>query len=287
MLLSSHCLSQAVDTIILYYDIDAYNASTSELEKIRVSTEWEKVNIISYTDYLGSNSYNKTLSERRARAARSRLIQRGLSSAQINLIEGKGMTGQILNSSEGILENRRTEIIVWKKALHKIGHEEQEKDTLKSVDSISDTLEESFSINSIEGQEIDLSEKIQTAEIGSKLVVDHLSFFPGQHYLFSSSYATLDKLAKILLDDPNLEIAIEGHICCEINLPDGLDRETGTRTLSTERAKYVYDQLIDRGVEKERLSYEGFGRKYPIYPYERNEIEKQANRRVEIKITNK
>jgi len=57
--------------------------------------------------------------------------------------------------------------------------------------------------------------------------------------------------------------------------------------LSEARAKYIYDLLIYDGISAERLSYEGFARQNPLYPEEKTEEEKAANRRVEIRIIEK
>lgn len=266
------CFSQT-DTIQLYYDINSFNASAEELEKLQVADDWLKVSIISYTDYLGSEAYNQKLSERRARAARSRLIQRGLSSEQLNIVEGRGITGGTLESRYGIRTNRRTDIVIWKE---------------KTV-STNELLEESNSIIERNGEteESSLIEQIETTQVGSNLVLKNLSFVGGRHYLLEESLPTLDTLVSLMMNRPNLKIAIEGHICCQEVFDDGFDFDTGTRTLSVERAKYIYTHLIEQGISKDRLSYKGYGRKYPIYEQELNEYQKQANRRVEIKVIEK
>jgi flagellar motor protein MotB len=53
------------------------------------------------------------------------------------------------------------------------------------------------------------------------------------------------------------------------------------------RAKFVYDYLIENGIEKERLSYKGYAHTRPKILVENTPEEEQINRRVEIKITEK
>jgi outer membrane protein OmpA-like peptidoglycan-associated protein len=48
----------------------------------------------------------------------------------------------------------------------------------------------------------------------------------------------------------------------------------------------IQTYLIDNGIEKERVVYEGYGEANPIFP-NNNEINKAKNRRVEIEIISK
>ena len=57
------------------------------------------------------------------------------------------------------------------------------------------------------------------------------------------------------------------------------------KDLSTQRAKAVMLFLNQSGIEKSRLSFQGFGVSQPIYTIpEKNADEREANRRVEIMI---
>jgi outer membrane protein OmpA-like peptidoglycan-associated protein len=78
---------------------------------------------------------------------------------------------------------------------------------------------------------------------------------------------------------PKLVIAIEGHICCDVN------DETN---LSGSRAKVVFDFLVQNGITSDRLSHKGFGSTRPIYPLpEQNDMQQISNRRVEIRLVSK
>jgi len=54
--------------------------------------------------------------------------------------------------------------------------------------------------------------------------------------------------------------------------------------LSKKRAKRIVEYLISCGIEPERLSAVGYGNTKPIYPKPESEEQKEANRRVEVKI---
>jgi outer membrane protein OmpA-like peptidoglycan-associated protein len=83
---------------------------------------------------------------------------------------------------------------------------------------------------------------------------------------------------------PTLTIAIEGHICC-IRGDGDVTTTKGIPNLSQARAREVYNYLVANGISPKRLSYVGFGHRFPIFPFpEKDDDEKKANRRVEIRI---
>lgn len=75
--------------------------------------------------------------------------------------------------------------------------------------------------------------------------------------------------------NPESKFAINGHT-------DTRGTDEYNQTLSTNRAKVVYDRLIQMGIEKERLSYQGFGKSQPEITDAKTEEEHQKNRRVVI-----
>ena len=89
-----------------------------------------------------------------------------------------------------------------------------------------------------------------------------------------------------LIDHPELEIEISGHLCCgvEIRDGDGYDYDHLTWDLSKNRAQKVYHFLVKNGIEKSRLTYRGMGLEKPLVFPEKNEKDEALNRRVEIKI---
>jgi len=57
------------------------------------------------------------------------------------------------------------------------------------------------------------------------------------------------------------------------------NRKTNKRNLSLARAKFIYDYLAKKGVDKRRMKYVGLRRKFPLGG------DPQFDRRVEILIT--
>lgn len=76
--------------------------------------------------------------------------------------------------------------------------------------------------------------------------------FPFGDSNYSQSDPELDKLAKVLVENPNVQIQILAYT-------DNVGPLEFNQALSTKRAKAIYDYLISRGVEKNRLSYQGKG----------------------------
>jgi outer membrane protein OmpA-like peptidoglycan-associated protein len=78
--------------------------------------EFEETNIlvVGHTDSKGADSYNQSLSERRAQAATDYLIQEGISAERIQT-EGRGEAEPVATNetAEGRSENRRVEIAIF------------------------------------------------------------------------------------------------------------------------------------------------------------------------------
>jgi outer membrane protein OmpA-like peptidoglycan-associated protein len=118
---------------------------------------------------------------------------------------------------------------------------------------------------------------VEKAEVGDKIALKNIIFYGGTPDPMPESTKTLKDLLKTLKNNPTIEICIEGHICCH---------STDNDDLSGRRALAVYDYLVENGIDKNRLSYKGFGRTQPL-TQERTSAEQQMNRRVEIRITKK
>jgi len=124
-----------------------------------------------------------------------------------------------------------------------------------------------------------LSEKIKMAKFGDKIKINQLNFEPGLDQLLPETLPSLSELLTTMVENPNLKLAIEGHICCDTS--DELN-------LSGMRAKAVYNYLVNNGISKKRLSHKGFGSSRPIFPLpEKTEAERISNRRVEVRILSK
>ena len=78
--------------------------------------------------------------------------------------------------------------------------------------------------------------------------------------------------------NPSVNIEIQGHVN-----GDG-EKSLLAKKLSKKRAKNILQYLHKAGISPKRLSAKGFGFTKPVYEHPENEVQKEANRRVEILI---
>jgi OmpA-OmpF porin, OOP family len=94
--------------------------------------------------------------------------------------------------------------------------------------------------------------------------------------LTTRSNASLDKIVKIMNENPGLHIRVEAHT-------DNVGEEDDNEDLSEDRAKAVRDYLVSKGIDEDRIAVEGFGETMPIA--DNNTASGRAkNRRIEIKM---
>lgn len=141
------------------------------------------------------------------------------------------------------------------------------------------------------------------ASVSKPVGLDNIFFEFGKATLTPQSSTALDKLVKLLNDNPNITIEIGAHT-------DKVGSAEGNLTLSGKRAQSVVDYLIKGGIEADRLTAKGYGKTQPItvdkafakkYSFakegdvldeefidkltpEQQEIANQANRRTEFRV---
>ncbi len=109
-----------------------------------------------------------------------------------------------------------------------------------------------------------------------KEAFNNLLFESGEDVIKSSSFASLEKLGEVLLDNEGVDLALEGHT-------DNQGDEDENWDLSDRRAKAVKQFLVDYGVSGSRISAKGFGESKPVDSNDTSSGRKN-NRRVEMKI---
>lgn len=125
--------------------------------------------------------------------------------------------------------------------------------------------------------------KIQTIGVGKKAALQNISFYYGSYQVMTESEPSLADLLQFMKQNPKCHVEVRGHITSSnpMTYPIG----NTDYDLSYNRAKAVYQYLIDNGIEAERMTYKGYSNYEMIFPYPKDESEHTANRRVEIKIT--
>jgi OOP family OmpA-OmpF porin len=115
----------------------------------------------------------------------------------------------------------------------------------------------------------------QQLDEDGKIVTHGILFDPDSYVIKGGSYKTLQNIGRLLQDDAQLRLSIEGHTDS-----DGSDDHN--LTLSQNRAKSVQDYLISTyGIAADRLESKGWGESKPIDANDTAEG-KANNRRVEL-----
>jgi len=126
--------------------------------------------------------------------------------------------------------------------------------------------------------------KLETLVIGKSFHFENVYFRGGTDQFLPGTQDALKQILKMLKDNPNICIEIQGHINQPYNLISRMSAGE-SKQLSDLRAKAVYEYLVRKGIDPRRLEYKGYGNSRMIYPYAKDEEEMKMNRRVEIVIT--
>jgi outer membrane protein OmpA-like peptidoglycan-associated protein/tetratricopeptide (TPR) repeat protein len=128
-------------------------------------------------------------------------------------------------------------------------------------------------------QEVVKDVEMKPIVVGSTIVLKNVFFDYNKATLKSESFIELDRVVKLLNENPTMRIELSGHT-------DALGTETYNQKLSEDRAKSCVDYLISKGIKADRLEYKGYGETKPI---DTNETEpgRANNRRTEFKIIGK
>lgn len=106
------------------------------------------------------------------------------------------------------------------------------------------------------------------------LVLNNVHFEFDRAVLLPDAKQLLDKVAKSLLDQPELKIEVAGHT-------DSLGSDSYNQRLSEQRAAAVRQYLISRGVAQNAVYSKGYGERVPVASNQ-TEDGQALNRRVEI-----
>ncbi len=111
---------------------------------------------------------------------------------------------------------------------------------------------------------------------GSTVEIKNLYFKADANSINSDSYEVLDEVYDFLNDNPKIVIELGGHT-------NGQPSHEYCDKLSSERAKAVYEYLINKGISSSKITYKGYGKRRRIAS-DRTAEGRYKNQRVEIKI---
>ncbi len=121
-----------------------------------------------------------------------------------------------------------------------------------------------------------LEVKLKELKEDTKLTLNNITFETNSADLNESSFVELNRVVKLMNDNPGIKIEISAHT-------DNVGSESYNMRLSRRRAESVVQYLLDNNIDKERLISKGYGESKPIVPND-SEEHKAMNRRVELKI---
>jgi outer membrane protein OmpA-like peptidoglycan-associated protein len=206
-----------------------------------------KIELLGYADCVGDTAYNRWISAQRCLVVQNALEEYGVPTKDIVC---KPMGEQ---PCSGNLET-------------KLGDANHRKVLIK------------LTLQSKEGD-------IGVLKAGEKLELKGVNFQPGRHFILPESRPQLEALLVKVKANPQIRFEIQGHICCAgKSAEDGQDIDTGDFALSHNRAKQVFDYLLQNGVDASRMRVKGYGNRIPKVWPELTEEDRIMNRRVELMI---
>lgn len=118
---------------------------------------------------------------------------------------------------------------------------------------------------------------LEKLKVGTNMVLRNIFFNTNEYNLLPESVTELATLTELLNSNVNIHIEVQGHT-------DNVGNSAQNEKLSINRAKAVYDHLIENKIDPERLTYQGYGETKPIAGNDTPEKRKQ-NRRTSFMIT--
>lgn len=113
-------------------------------------------------------------------------------------------------------------------------------------------------------------------KVGESVVLKNVFFETAKFDLKDKSRVELDKLTSFLEKNSKMTIELSGHT-------DNVGDKKMNQVLSENRAKAVFDYLVNKGIKAERLTTKGYGDTLPIAD-NNTEDGRAENRRTEFKV---
>jgi outer membrane protein OmpA-like peptidoglycan-associated protein len=125
-------------------------------------------------------------------------------------------------------------------------------------------------------QDQKLDVKLTPLKPKTRLTLNEITFQTNSAELNSSSFAELDRVVKLMYENPDIRIEISAHT-------DDIGSDSYNLKLSYKRSESVVNYLIDKSLPVSRLVAKGYGKSLPLVPNTSDE-NRSRNRRVELKI---
>lgn len=242
--------SFAQEKIEVFFDFNKSDLNPTALatlnDWILKSADYKVLKIYGFCDWKGTNVYNDSLSLQRVQTVFDYLTDHKIQIDSDYLIKGFGK-----NFTQDKNQALNRKVIIYY--------------NLPAPKPVEKKPEET------------LSDKVKLAKKGDLVNLKNIHFYNNSAKIVPKSKGILYDLLCVMQENPKLKIEIQGHVCCQTS--NRMDH------ISSARAKFIYNYLIQNKIKRDRLTYKGYGVSRPIHPIpEQNETQENENRRVEIKI---
>ncbi|HRF99789.1 MAG TPA: OmpA family protein [Bacteroidia bacterium] len=130
-----------------------------------------------------------------------------------------------------------------------------------------------------EFQEVEKDIALKPIEVGQSIILKNIFFDFDKATIRPESTNELDRLIKLLTENPTLKIELGSHT-------DSKGSDEYNQKLSQSRSQSVVTYLIGKGIATDRLVAKGYGETVPVATND-TEAGRQENRRTEFKILSK
>lgn len=256
------CIANAQQerTHTVYFDFNKFTLTETEtLRLLNVSGDSLLIISISgHTDPIGTTQANYRLSVRRAETVQQALQAQNTDYSQA-LLKAYG-EDSLLSRNDSL--NRRVEIRYRIRSIPSNVPNNIPVDTTATASLPGDTQKTVLTRQNFE----------------------RIYFLPDQAVIDPASYQHVAALLRFVQAYPDQLIEIRGHV----NMSRRFNRfpENGfyqrMEKLSEDRARLIYEILVEKGIEPGRLRYRGMGNREMVVPDARSEAEMRRNMRVEV-----
>lgn len=244
----------AQSTITFYFEFGKdvlTKQSQKDLQAFIIEAKKESygVHVFTQCDTVGSSTYNIALSDLRLRKMKSLFDVE-----EITIIETKSL-GEVPGSASTDAKQRKAVVQYAPMLIQEVVKEvvpEKETETSNKFAAVLSNTDKS-KINPI--------------------VLD-IQFVGGSSIFLTSAYPEIESLYAFMDKNKEVKAFIRGHVCCTSNMP-----------ISVDRARVVYEYLVQKGIDPKRLTYKGFDNTMPVAVPEVTEEDMQRNRRVDVIFT--
>jgi len=137
----------------------------------------------------------------------------------------------------------------------------------------------------VTGRKKHLTEKVEVYQPIDSFDIEEIKFLPDQAIITPESQEAIPFFLRKLSSYREAKIKIIGHV--NYDTDNDLKPSHPIYKLSQDRAKLIFDILVENGFSSDKLEYAGVGNSKPLIPKPRNDEERKKNMRVQIIVLSK